>query len=156
MHNDQYTLPPLAQRLGQSYPRPGTTDRWYQFSSTPPDDYEETEAEKRERQRATRMVEIPPPVEMSRLDVKRGDIAQEGLRKIILWVMNFLGKYTDHQLHEARLQLAKNLPGDGQPDTLVGRLEANFAERPVPQGADDLLAEMKARLQPAKPKGRRP
>jgi hypothetical protein len=153
--NDDFNLPPLADALRRGGFAYGG-DQLVKFDSVPDD--EETPDERRERQRRTKMVEIPPPEKKLWSETMQADVFQEGARKIAQWVrQKVFGLYTRNEIAEITgvdpladaVQQNEDLHGK-----LVRKLEAHLGRQPVPEGHEDLVAEMRARL--AATKGPRP
>ena len=148
-------LPPLADALrhgGFAY----GGDELFKFDSVPGD--EETLEERKERQRRTRMVELPPPEKKLWSETMQADAFQEGARLIMQWIrQKIFGLYTRNEIAQITgvdpmaeaVQQNEELHGK-----LVRKLEAHLGRQPVPEGHEDLVAEMRARL--AATKGPRP
>lgn len=146
-------LPPLADALRHGGFAYGGNEL-FKFDSVPDD--EETPDERKERQRRTKMVELPPPEKKLWSETMQADVFQEGARLIMQWIrQKIFGLYTRNEIAQITgvdpmaeaVQKNEELHGK-----LVRKLEAHLG--PVPEGHEDLAAEMRARL--AATRGPRP
>lgn len=149
--NDDFTVPPLAEAMRRGGFAYGG-DTLVKFDSIPDD--EETPDERRERQRRTRMVELPPPEKKLWSETMQADVFQEGARLIMQWIrQKFFGLYTRSEIAEITgfdplaEAVQQNEDMHGQ---LVRKLESHLGRQPAPEGHEDLVAEMRARLSATK------